>query len=81
MVICFRLDIDMIITVEEGYDHLVDENNNLISLSRLTKKQKEEAVANTKAKLELKYFILYLENGKYSTTKDLWERIIEMHEK
>lgn len=53
MTLLFRFDIDMAIVIEEWYELLVDDNNNMLPLSRFTKKQKEEVLTDTKAKLAL----------------------------
>lgn len=51
--LCFLLNIDMVITIKEGYDFIVDEDNKMLPLSMLMKKQKVKIVAYTKAKLML----------------------------
>lgn len=70
MALYFRLNIGMAIIVE-GYELSIDDNNSLLPLSRLTKKQKEE-VANSKAKLVLEQALPKSQMskiGKYSTEK------------
>lgn len=62
----------MAIAAEEGYDFLIDENNNMLHLSRLMKKLKEKLVANTKAKLGPEQALTKSEMSKikkYRTTK------------
>lgn len=41
MVLFFRLDVDMAIVIEEGYDFPLDDNENMLPLSRLMKKRRE----------------------------------------
>lgn len=48
MSLFFKFDINMAITIEEECDFPFDDNKKMIHLSRLTKKQREEVVVDTK---------------------------------
>lgn len=41
----------MVITIKEGYEFSVDDDNNRLPLSKLTKKPKEKVVGDTKANM------------------------------
>lgn len=55
----------------------------VLSLSRLTRKQKRRATSNLKAKLTLEstLSVEIIKIRKYINTKELWERVVKMHER
>lgn len=73
----------MTIAIVEGYDFSLDLGSKTLYLSKLTKKQIDEVMANTQAKMVLEQALLEQDMNKigcHSIAKEL-EWVIAMHER
>lgn len=83
MFLYFRIDIDTVVMVEEGYENHLDNNGKILPLYRLTKKQKRRANLKSKSKIntwERTLPVRDKQDWKYINIKELWERVVKMHE-
>ena len=83
MEVFFETDFDIMLIMENGFEVPRDQDNKILEKTRWSKKQREEHLANSKAIHHLLNVLPQQEVtrvGTYSSAKELWEKLVELHE-